>query len=514
MKSPTLSRQKILYSLMLFVLHNSLAAHANTAISVPNEVRLLMDSVKGDYQGIQGREWRHQQKTHLSAQVKTTKAELDAEQKKYEKIQASRVRLVDSFAAAGIMPEEYETFTDVQQMYLNERDSFKQIEYLQEQHEKALSEQKSFLDELSNEPIYASFYSGMKYYGWKDKDGNSGHQTLIPFGTWMGNGKYSLGIYGNYVFAKNSLKGYSGSMHTLADTMLSLNRRIEKSNKEEFEFFLNINLPTGKSALNVGQRNARMTDDLVEVDKFGSTWDFNPGVNYVWRPFKYDKWTFGTNFLFKRSYDTTSDMSHDESKDGREWRRFIRYQHAEEKWQFVFEVHNTGYNRNFNQRGYHFDTKDEWRLKLTYNKQIAKDQELLLYYWPEYQTPNESATYTNSPASWSHFYGVRWSKFIGKRSTLRLSFDVLQSNGLRFNGLRSWYDNVGNPQAYYNEVTGRDKYTVGIGFDHKFKNNDKLTFDIRYFWMHDGVSTFGEPKQRYKGLNVFLMYHKNLTFHW
>ena len=513
MKRLCSKKLKISSLLAAFVLSGSLSANA-AAVTVPYEVKLLVDEVKNDYRDIGGRAWRYQTKKHWNEQVKMTRAELLAAEKEYDLQKQNREKLVASYEASGIAKEQYDTFADVQQLYALERSCQQQVEFARTNHENALSEQKKFLDMLSNQPIYASFYTGVKVFNWEDKEGDSGSEVLMPFGTWMGNKKYHIGVYGTYVFAKNDTQNYDGSIYTLTDTYVDLCRRWEISDRKEVAVFLALNIPTGRSALNNAKRNARMTDDLVEVEEFGSNWEITPGIHYIWRPFKYDKWTFGTHVSFRPwRIDTTSDAINDNTKEGREWSKFIRYQHAEEKWQFVAEIHNTSYQRTYNESGWGYKSDDQWKYKLTFNRQIAKDQEMLFYYWPEYQTNDGNNAQPLAESSWVHYFGTRWSKFMDDQNTLRLSLDVLNTSGLRYNGLRSWYEPWG-PQSHYNQVSGRKKYSIGVGYDHKFKNSDTIAVDLRYFWMKDGPSSFGEPATRYKGFSIFVMYSKNTTFHW
>ena len=512
MKNPYLPQRLIMLSLMLLILQDSVSVEAATAISVPNAVKLTVDAAKNDYRSIAGRQWRYQRKKALAEQLQKAKEQLAAAQVEYEQIKAARRQLISSFEQSGVKKEDYDNYKEIKQINEQENIHLQQMDELKANYDKVLLEQEKFVASNSNLPVYASFYTGVKYYGWKSKEGETGRQFLVPFGTWMGNRKFSIGVYGNHTFSKNNTSNYSGSSNTLADTHLGLTRTLELSEKEDLQFTLTMNLPTGKSALNTRQRNSRMSDDLVEIEKFGSSFKFRPGVQYSWWPFKYDKWTIGTNLLFARYHDTTSDISNDNTKSGREWLKFIKYQHAEEKWQLVAELQNTSYNRSFSKAGWYYDTNDEWIFRLTYNRQIAKDQELAFYYWPEYQTTG--GEHKLSEDSWAHLYGTRWTKFIDKKNTLRVSFDVLQTNGRRYNGLRSFYDNRNRPRSFYNEVNGRDKYTLGIGYDHHFGNKATLSLDVRYFWMHDGMSTFGEPATRYKGFNIFLMFSRKATFHW
>lgn len=48
-----------------------------------------------------------------------------------------------------------------------------------------------------------------------------------------------------------------------------------------------------------------------------------------------DLLTLGTNYSVRGSYDPTSDIDDDKFNPGNEWQKYLRWQHAEEKWQLV-----------------------------------------------------------------------------------------------------------------------------------------------------------------------------------
>lgn len=290
---------------------------------------------------------------------------------------------------------------------------------------------------------------------------------------------------------------------------LNISRRFDITPGVYLEASLGANLPSGRSALNRKERYARTTGDLVELDNFGQGLQYQSGVSITWRPAVFDRLTYGTSWNFSRWYDQTSDIPDDDTKPGREWNHYLRYQHAESDWQLVAEIFNTRYERSYFKNGGYYDTRPSWAYKLTYNTKLTSDQELMLYYWPERQTKSEGGLFASKGSAHVDFYGLTWSKTWVGGHRLRLSYDRMETDGSRFNGMR------GN-SASYSEVMGRRKNTFGIGYDYEINENTSLSLDTRYFHMKDGKSSsysgLIEPAVKYKGSGVFLVFNHNFSF--
>jgi hypothetical protein len=378
-----------------------------------------------------------------------------------------------------------------------------------ERHAGAIKERESFFYRVQNPPVYSGFPTGIKYYNWRGQNGSSGQQFLLPLGIWSAWKNLSLGVATNYALGRAQNSYGSGSVAGMTDIYLYLGMRQNINKKFYLEYSFGLNLPTGKNALGTYQSNARMPGDLVELESYGGGWQYQPGLQINWLPYKYDKWTYGTSYNFSRYFDQTRDITNDATKPGREWNNFLRYQHAEEKWQLVAEIYSTSYKTSMFRNGFSYNTKNAWKYKITFNRKIAADQELMLYYWPQTQS-KDNASFALSDASRTDFYGIMWSKHLGRDRTLRAAFDVMRTSGSRFGGIRGFYDSYGNPQSYYTQVMGRRKYTVGIGYDRRINSSLNLSFDLRCFWMKDGVSSLGEPATRYKGYSAVLLLTKSL----
>lgn len=346
----------------------------------------------------------------------------------------------------------------------------------------------------------------MRYYQWRDSNGNHGYQLLAPLGIgyWQKDFSYSLST--SYILSRNDTAG--GSVSTVGDTALNLTKRNEKR-KFIVDYSLDINLPTGQAALSWKQRYAMMNEDLLGVSQFGEGWKATPGIDVAWNIGSEDRWTVGSSYTFKGAYNPAADIANAEIHPGSEWEKHARWQHAGQDYQLAGEViHSTAGATNVAD-GSSYDTGARWEYRLTYNRKVAKDQNLMFYYWREDQKGSAIVPSDTSSAI-GHYFGTMWSRQLNAKRTLRASFDVMKSAGSRYDRIYNYYDAAGNPQYTSVDVDGRTKYTLGVGYDVKLSAKSSISLDLQTFRMHDGASTLGEAPKTYKGVNAFLQY--NCTF--
>lgn len=350
------------------------------------------------------------------------------------------------------------------------------------------------------------FSTGVNFYHWRGDADHRGWQMTQPvyYGYWQKD--FSYGLYTKYIISQNSSAGAGGRVNMFSDTSLFLTKRNETPCLI-IDYGLNINIPTGKSALSWSERHAVMNEDLVETSEFGKSWQFAPGISVSWKTGKEDMWTLGSSYTFSNSYDPTSDIANDDISPGGEWRKFLRWQHAGQDWQFTGELINTTTGQTKIANGDRYKVGPQWDYRLTYNRKLPNDQNIMYYYWREHQYIAPDIPASNTLA---HFGGAMWSKKIDEQHLLRISFDVMNASGSRYSGIANTLDGSGNPQYSYTEVDGRTKYTAGLGYDIKTTTNSSLSLDLQAFRMKDGESTTGQPETTYKGLNLLVKYNRDL----
>jgi len=368
----------------------------------------------------------------------------------------------------------------------------------------AIDNQTKLFYQLAHPPALQVLSRSTHYYSWTDSQGNKGSELVQPiyYGYDSIQDQYRLGVFTSLVSAEHNASQGSGDVKSLTDTTMNFSKRSEKD-VFTTEYLFQMSLPTGKSKLGSSQRNARMSDDLVETEQFGKGWQLQPGIQTSWKTTDFDQWTVGTTYLWSQAYDQTSDIRNDDIHPGYEWARWLRYQHAEEKWQLVSELTNTAYGKTSFDNGTSYQNKDGWKYHLTYNRMLDKNRDLLFYYWKENSGRNDIAA-GNAHYAPVNYYGTLWSKKINDKRALRFSFDVMETSGDRYAGVES--DGAGRNS--YKEVRGRKKYTIGAGYDLKLDKTKTLSIDIQGFQMKDGPSTSNDVAKDYNGWNVFLSYNK------
>jgi hypothetical protein len=472
------------------------AAHAiDTATGVPVEAKGIIERAKLDVRldKIQD-EGLHYRQALKDRAKEAENALLEARRRLYD----AQTREADAAT-----PEERENARREITRY-----TAKENEALEAQAQVS-AENRKYADALGNMPIYAGFVnSGAKYYDWRGNNGSHGSQYLFPLNFYAGWQGWSFFIGSSVSGGRGDYDYGDGSVHSFGDTHLNIGRHIDVTPAFYVDASLGVNLPTGRSALNRKQRYARTTGDLVEIDSFGGGLQYMPGVSITWRPTPCDRLTYGTSWNFSQWFDQTSDIHDDDTRPGREWNNYLRYQHAEEQWQLVAEVFYTRYNRSRFENGGYYDTEPSWEYKLTYNRKIGSSQELMLYYWPERQNKSEGGLFSVANSARVDFYGLMWSKLWQGGHRLRVSFDRMRTDGSRFNGMRG-------VSTGYSEVMGRKKNTFGLGYDYSMSKDANVSFDVRYFRMKDGVSSsysgLVEPKASYEGGSITILFNYNFS---
>lgn len=411
----------------------------------------------------------------------------------------------DHFAASDELYRRAEQ--DVIALQNEENVTVENEEKIKQDLKTAVDSQKTLLYQLAHPPATQVLSRSTRYYSWTDSQGNKGNELVEPiyYGYDSPQDQYNVGIFTSLVSAEHKASNESGEIKSLTNTTISFTKRSEKdvfTTAYLFQMFL----PTGKSNLGWSKRNARMSDDLVEIEQFGKGWQLQPGIQTSWKTTAFDQWTVGTTYLWSQAYDQTADISNDDIHPGYEWAKWLRYQHAEEKWQLVSELINTAYGKTTSDSGSAYHLGNGWKYRLTYNRTLDENRDLLFYYWRENSGRNDVA---NVDAHYApvNYYGTLWSKKLNDKRTLRFSFDVMDTNGNRYDGLESYWDGS-NAAYHYKEVYGRKKYTIGAGYDLKLDKTKTLNFDVQHFQMKDGASTTGDAPRDYRGWNVFLSYNK------
>lgn len=329
-----------------------------------------------------------------------------------------------------------------------------------------------------------------KYYTWQDHQGNSGYQLYQPytFNFVDGNMEYSLRT--GYVTSANKSDA-NGRVATWTDTVLGL-AYSKQQHKDTIVYRLDINMPTGKGTLN--GTGAIMSDDLVEMSRFGEGWNYTPGVWISRKTSKEDTWTLGTYYTFRSRYTYDGSFANGWLKPGNVWVKDLRWQHAGQKWQLVGELSHTsaGTTQDGNIT---YQQGDQLNMNLTYNRVLSEDQDLMLYYWNGKEQPYTSADpFVIADKTKTQYIGAMWSKTLARKRTFRIGVDMMKRDGNSYDPLTTLTSNE------------RTKYSWGVGYDIDIAADRKASVDIKQFHMKDNVSS----NNRYHGYNIYVRYTYNM----
>jgi hypothetical protein len=136
--------------------------------------------------------------------------------------------------------------------------------------------------------------SEARFYAWRSDRGSpstvvtapgSGSQWYIPLAAQVAGRpsedfKVQFLARGGWLRSEQSTAGLSGSVSTFTDTVTTGTVTYLGIDGIQPFVSLNLNLPTGRSALFGSAANARMDPDLVEVGSFGEGWNIGPTIGF------------------------------------------------------------------------------------------------------------------------------------------------------------------------------------------------------------------------------------------
>ena len=411
-------------------------------------------------------------------------------------MQAADEKIADAEQAAYAVEEAKQELADAR-LGLQDAEAYvKNARQYKEMTEKALAELIALQD---HPPAYRFLAEETRLYSFEN-----GYQLVSPitYGYWQPDKSYSLST--RYISSRDSL--HDGQASGIVDTTLSLGRHHEKKNYA-VDYSLDVNLPTGKSALSGKERYAMLHEDVVENSQLGKSWQYTPGIDWSWKHGQENTWTIGTRYTISSAYDPSSDVLNDSISPGNEWRQFVRWRHAGRAWQLVGEVGHTVTGDTRGANGSSYSAPEQWEYKLTYNRRLPQKQNVMFYYWRNTQNSNPLLADTVRVGV-THYWGAVWSRAIDEKRTWRIGLDGMKTAGSRYTGVYNYYDNDGNAQYSSVYVAGRTKFTLGIGYDVLLPKGSSLSFDVQTFMMKDGVSTSGQGATTYRGYNLFVKYVK------
>lgn len=339
----------------------------------------------------------------------------------------------------------------------------------------------------------SSFNTESKYYSWHDDKGNKGIQFYQPFYYNEVVGPWEYGIAAGLISSDNKSND-NGKVNCFTDTSLNVAYTKKGRASDLMVFSLEINLPTGKEALH--EFDPVMDEDLVEKARFGEGLNFTPAIWYYYNHDQKNTFIFGTYYTFSGKYDLTPVTW---VEPGNAWVKEIRWQHINNKMQFLAGVSHTSYAKT-KENDLEYTSGNQFKPEITFNYAPDNTQFFTAYYWHTQEDPLRYSTFDNiTETRHGKNYGLQWAKDVSGNRRIRLLVDWLRSNGENYNPLTDISTNH------------RRKTTLGIGVDQYFKNrSEKLSFDVEVYKMQDGALNSGDSDIEYSGRGIYLKYLKNI----
>jgi hypothetical protein len=347
------------------------------------------------------------------------------------------------------------------------------------------------------------------YSSWSDNFGNSGSQFITPLTVTYAKDNFNVGI--RSAFINSNFNGVlildgqkigtrQGSVSTQSDTSLSFAYNLNQSDFP-VRFNLDFNLPTGKATLVGDEKNAIMDGSLVQQTRFGEGLNIAPGISVSHAFGQKDVVGLGLSYIIKGQFNPNGDVANSEIKPGNETVASLQYQHLESNWMLSSGLIYTNYSNT--QRGgkdyYRSGDRLDANVTGTFIPFDGHRVQLSGRYFTQY--PNTIANFltgdlvkesANSNGN-ALYLGLDWSIATDSQQKGRVHALVdylsVQANS---------YDRIND---LYN--AGRDKFSVGVGYDYSFSPSTNASIQAKYFQVLDKATPITQQDIRSTGTSIF-----------
>jgi hypothetical protein len=347
------------------------------------------------------------------------------------------------------------------------------------------------------------------YYGWSDSLGNRGSQIVTPLTFTYSQGNFDAGLRTAYInshFKGNlSLDGEvigkrKGDVSTLSDTSLSLAYTFKES-KFPVRLNLDFNLPTGRATLRGDEKNAIMDGSLVQQTRFGEGFNVAPGISVSHAFSPQDVVGVGVSHIFRGKFDPNSDVVKDEINPGNETVATLQYQRSGKKYLvmggliYTHAGTTTRGGEDYYRSGDRLDVNattvlspfDGHRVQLS-GRYFTQAPNTVVNFFTGDLT-KEKANSNGNALYLSLDWGIATDK--KQRGNVHLLADFLkvQSNS---------YDRIND---LFN--AGRNKFSVGLGYDYAFSKSTRASIQAKYFHLVDKATPVTQQDVRSNGINLY-----------
>jgi hypothetical protein len=347
------------------------------------------------------------------------------------------------------------------------------------------------------------------YYGWSDELGNRGSQIVTPLTFTYSQGNFDAGLRtayinshfkGNFTLDGEVIGKRKGDVSTLSDTSLSFAYTFKES-KFPVRLNLDFNLPTGRATLRGDEKNAIMDGSLVQQTRFGEGFNVAPGISVSHAFSPQDVVGVGVSHIFRGKFDPNSDVVKDEINPGNETVATLQYQRSGKKYLvmggliYTHTGTTTRGGEDYYRSGDRLDVNattvlspfDGHRVQLSGRYFTQAPNEVVNFFSGDLS--KEKANSNGNAVYLSLDWGIATDK--KQRGNIHLLADYLkvQSNS---------YDRIND---LFN--AGRDKFSVGLGYDYAFSKSTRASIQAKYFHLVDKATPVTQQDVKSNGISLF-----------
>lgn len=328
---------------------------------------------------------------------------------------------------------------------------------------------------------------GMEYYSWKGDDGYDGHQLYLPVHYFQEHGYKEYGLSVAYVNTAADFGADSESLNGITNLFLHYGIR-NANDRYSVKYILDSDLPIGDSKIG----NNILSDDLVILTRLNEGINIRPRIEITRQDGDENLWLAALSYNIKGSYHYSKERPGASVDPGDTlWGR-LRWTHAEKKYQLRLGMEAFLHGKT-SVTGDE-DTADykegrEMHYKVTYNRRLSKASELMGYFWLRV---NAATTYDDDnvdSGSDVRYYGLEY----------KYSLDESRAWYVRNNNMLStgdYYDPMSDAG-----ISGRDKHTLGIGYEINLREKGIFTVEANYYRMREK-----RPRREYRGTEFAVWY--------
>lgn len=340
-----------------------------------------------------------------------------------------------------------------------------------------------------------SMYADIQHYNWRSDAGTSGRQTLMPLTATYRFGKAEFGLRTAYIDSVNTTPGRAGQVSTMSDTALSVAYTQQLQRGLGVRYNLDYNAPTGKATLTGAEKNAIMDGNLVSQIRFGEGHNVTPGIVVTKALNPNTAIGIGISHTVRGEYDPNGDVENDRLNPGNETRLTFQGQYAKENMMLIGGlIYTKSGTTQVNGQNY-FRKGDRADLNLTGIFALPLDQSITAGLRYGTQRPD---TYISSITG---NFDKESRNINGDNTYISLEYAKKWQGQHTFKIMADWMENTANSYDQFNDLynAGRQKYSLGIGYDYQVNRKSRISVSLRDFEMKDKATPATLVDTKYLG---------------